>query len=268
MSWPFDDTEPRITPEAIVDFASKRLGLAPDDLALPTTMLATFQNGSHKRLLERTGARRLPIVEKDPRVEEGMAGSGKVLAGLTPRTRQTVAVALLPIGAPAAILFLELAIARGVRTILVCGIAGSLQPDLPIGSLVVVGGAEREDGTSHHYLPAGEVVVPDSGLVKKLAAASRDSGPEAVVGRSWTIDAVFRETAGAIARHQKKGVAVVDMEAAAIFALAKVRGCRAGLVVAVSDEVHRPWNPGFDEPAFRAAQIRAADVIIAAAEES
>lgn len=266
MSWPFDETEPRITPEAIVEFATRRLGLTPQDFALPSTLLATFQNGSHKRLVERTGAKRLPIAERDPRVEEGAAGTGKIVGGLTPRTSQSVGIALLPIGAPAAVLFLEIAIARRVRTVLVCGTAGSLQPDLPIGSLVVVSGAEREDGTSHHYLPAGDVVTADAGLVRRLVDASRETGPEAVVGRSWTIDAVFRETAGAIARHQQKGVAVVDMEAAAIFALAKVRGVRAGLVVAVSDEVHRPWNPGFDEPAFRAAQVRAADAIIATAE--
>jgi uridine phosphorylase len=131
----------------------------------------------------------------------------------------------------------------------------------------VIEGAEREDGTSYHYVPAEDIVVADAGLVAELLRASRTLGGDALTGRSWTIDALFRETAGAIARHQGNGVAVVDMEAAAIFAVAKVRGVRAGIIVAVSDEVFRPWAPGFHAPAFHAAQDNAADAVIAVAEE-
>ena len=58
-------------------------------------------------------------------------------------------------------LLLELAIARGVRTVVVVGSAGSVRPDLHTGSAVVVTGAERDDGTSRHYLPAGDVVTAD-----------------------------------------------------------------------------------------------------------
>ena len=265
MSWPFDPSEPRITPAAILDFACKRLGLTTLDIALPPTLLATFQTGPLAALQELTAAKRFSIVERYPRLEEGIAGTGKILGGMTPGGR-SVGVGLLPIGAPAAVLYLELTIARGVRNIFVCGSAGSLQPHIPIGSVVVVTGAEREDGTSHHYLPAGDVVGADAAMIRALVEASHSIGIEAAPGRSWTIDAVFRETSAAIARHQEKGIAVVDMEAAAIFALAQVRGVRAGVVVAVSDEVHLPWNPGFDMPSFREAQRRIAEIVVGAAD--
>ena len=85
------------------------------------------------------------------------------------------------------------------------------------------------------------------------------------VGRAWTIDAPFRETVGAIRRHQAAGVTVVEMEAAAIFAVAKVRGARAGLIVAVSDELFQPWNPGFHLPVYVDALTRAADAVLLAA---
>ncbi|HET8629409.1 MAG TPA: hypothetical protein VFL91_18475, partial [Thermomicrobiales bacterium] len=141
-----------------------------------------------------------------------------------------------------------------------------LQPGLPIGSTVVVEGAEREDGTSHHYLPAGEVVAADpeiSALLERCAAAR---GASPVRGRAWTIDAPYRETVGAIARHRAAGVAVVEMEAAAIFAVARVRGARAGLLVAVSDELYgERWHVGFEHDAYLTALLRAADAAVDAA---
>ncbi|HEX5417211.1 MAG TPA: hypothetical protein VFZ25_16220, partial [Chloroflexota bacterium] len=73
-------------------------------------------------------------------------------------------------------------------------------------------------------------------------------------------------TAGAIARHRANGVAVVDMEASALFAVARVRGGRAGLIVAVSDELFRPWNPGFHLAVYRDALVQTADAVLDAAD--
>jgi hypothetical protein len=56
------------------------------------------------------------------------------------------------------------------------------------------------------------------------------------------------------------------MEAAAIFAVARVRAARAGLVVAVSDELFHPWAPGFHLPVYLSALQRTADVTLLAAE--
>jgi uridine phosphorylase len=177
-----------------------------------------------------------------------------------------VALARISVGAPAAAMVLEQAIARGVRNVLVAGDAGSLQPGLPIGSTVVVEGAEREDGTSHHYLPAGEVVAaaPDISALLERCAIARGATP--VRGRAWTIDAPYRETIGAIGRHRAAGVAVVEMEAAAIFAVARVRGARAGLLVAVSDELYgERWQLGLEQYAYQTALNRAADAALDAA---
>ncbi|MGH2459951.1 MAG: nucleoside phosphorylase [Chloroflexota bacterium] len=262
MSWPFDPTEPHVTPERFLDYYCRREGVTREQLRLPSTLVATFQRGSFARFVEQTGAK-LPLeIETRP----GSAGLGSgFLVGRTPRTGQDVAVARLSAGAPATALALEIAIARGVREILVCGSAGSLQPDIPMASTVIVIGAEREEGTSHHYLPAGEPAVADPDLSTALEMAARELTASPTVGRSWTIDAFFRETAGAIERHRAAGVAVVEMEAAAIFAVAKVRGVWAGLIVAVSDELFHPWNPGFHLPEYVAALTRAADATVRAA---
>jgi len=267
VSWPFETSEPRITPEAVLDFIAERNGVTRADLALPPTLLGTFQIRTEERLRSRTSAAVHPITNGRPGLAIGITNSLGILVGRTPRTGRPVAVAMVPVGAPAAVMLVEFAIARGVRNILLCGSAGSLRADLSIGSVVVIDSAEREDGTSHHYVPAGDVVSADGGLSASLADAVRALGHEPVRGRTWTIDAPFRETLGAIERHSAAGVAVVDMEAAAVFAVAKVRGVRAAVVVAVSDEVFRPWAPGFHTGEFRAAQDIVADAVIEVAEE-
>lgn len=171
-----------------------------------------------------------------------------------------VAVARIGVGAPIAAVILEEAIARGVRTVLVVGSAGSLNPGLGVGDSVVVTGAEREDGTSHHYLPAGTVVAADPELSRLLASAAGGRGLAPRQGRAWTIDAPYRETPAAISRHREGGVLVVEMEAAAIFAVAQVRGVRAGLLVAISDELWGPrWRWGFGEARYRDTLLAAAD---------
>jgi hypothetical protein len=149
----------------------------------------------------------------------------------------------------------------------VWGSAGSLQPALPLGSVVVVTAAEREDGASYHYLPAGEAACADSAATEALVEAAREMGLSLATGRSWTMDALFRETAGAIECHRQSGVLVVGMEAAAIFAVAKVRCARAGVIVAVSDELFRPRNPGFHLPEYLDTLTRAADTTLLAAEQ-
>ncbi len=267
MSWPFETSEPRITPQGVLDFICERNGVTPADIALPPTLLGTFQFRTDQRLRSRTNAAPLPITSERPALAMGITNSLGTLVGRTPRTGRQVAVAMVPVGAPAAAMLMEFAIARGVRNVLFCGSAGSLRPELPIGSVAVIDSAEREDGTSHHYLPAQEIVAADAELSSSLISTARTLGGEPVRGQTWTIDAPFRETLGAIERHQTAGIAVVDMEAAAIFAVAKVRGVRAGIIVAVSDEVFRPWAPGFHSGEFEAAQDLVADAVIEVAEE-
>lgn len=257
MSWPFDTSEPFITAEHAAELQRLQRGVAPEAWALPRTMVATFQSAIYERLLERAG------VGSAGREDGGSPWVGQALGAVD---GVPMLLARIGVGAPAAAMVLEQAIARGVRNILVAGDAGSLQPGLPIGSTVIVEGAEREDGASRHYLPAGEVVAADPEIVALLEQCAVARGATPVRGRAWTIDAPYRETVGAIGRHRAAGVAVVEMEAAAIFAVARVRGARAGLLVVVSDELYGArWHVGFAQDAYLAALTRATDAALDAA---
>jgi Phosphorylase superfamily len=182
MSWPFDISEPFITPSHGTEFQRRRHGLTPEEWALPPTLVATFQRDAYRRMLERGGV--------DARNSADWA-IGEV-------DGVPCALARISIGAPAAALLLEDSVVRGVRNVFVVGSAGSLQRQLPSGTKVIVTGAEREDGTSHHYLPAGEIVSADSELTVALEECSTKRGAGPVRGRSWTIDAPYRETVGTL----------------------------------------------------------------------
>ena len=261
MPWPYDPSPPHITPEMLLADRCKREGVTPESLALPPVLVATFQGESYRHLAACTG------VTPPPARQDGTAVVGGTAIGKTPDGGHPIAVVRLPAGAPTAVVVLESAFVCGVQTVLVVGSAGSLRSGLPLGSTVVVTDAVREEGTSYHYLPAGVPTCADaeiSGLLLQSAAAC---GANPVRGSTWTTDAPFRETAGAIKRHQEAGVAVVEMEAAAIFAVAQVRGVRAGLLVAVSDELFVPWRPGFHDETYLTALTRGIDAALLAAEQ-
>ena len=256
--WQFDASAPIVTAARSVAAEQQRRGITPEQHALPPTMVATFQDAAYARLLERA---EVAADARDPVDRPGGIGSRNVnaigLAGGRP-----VRLTRLTVGAPATANSLETAIARGVRDILVVGSAASIQPRLRVGGVVVVASASREDGTSHHYLPAAAPAVADPDLTAMLEAAAGTRGATPLCGRSWTTDAPYRIGVDGLRRHRDAGDLVIEMEAAVIFAVAAVRGARAGLIVAVSDEVDDEWTPAFSHPSYLAALEQAADVVI------
>lgn len=146
---------------------------------------------------------------------------------------------------PLSAIVIEDLAALGVKTIVGVGTAGGLSPDLEIGQIVVCSAAIRDEGTSHHYAPAGRWAVPDSELLGSL----RSAFPEAVVGPSWTTDAPYRETAEEIAAYGAEGILTVDMEASALFTVGAKLGVQAASVFCISDVLHgEEWEPHFQSP--------------------
>ena len=258
MSIPYDPSPPLVTAAQVLREQRQRDGVSAEALWLPPVLVGTFQGAAYQHLIARTGTTPPPTRSDGTAIETGIS------IGKTP-DGDPIAVGRLPAGAPAAVIALEEAIARGVRSILIVGSCGSLRPDLPIGGTVIVTEAVREEGTSYHYLPSGIAVRADPEIVGLLAQCAGSAGVEPVRGPAWTTDAPYRETLGAVARHRGRGVKVVEMEASAVFALSQVRRVRAGLLVAVSDELFDSWRPGFHEPTYLESLTRCVDAALAAA---
>jgi len=164
--------------------------------------------------------------------------------------RQLAIAAGFGVGAPAAAVMLEELIAWGVRDFVSMGMAGSLREDLPPGSIVLCDSAIRDEGTSYHYLPDDSDVFSDRALTEKLAHELSAAGLPFARGATWTTDAIYRETPVEVEYFQKKGAMVVEMEAAALFAVAANRHARLASCFSVSDTLaYLEWKPEFHSEA-------------------
>lgn len=148
------------------------------------------------------------------------------------------------LGAPFAAAFIEEMIAHGCRKFVVCGGCGVLDGGIACGHLVVPISAVRDEGTSYHYVPPGQEVAPSpQALAAIRETLDRYSCPY-VLGKTWTTDAIFRETRPRIARRAAEGCLTVEMEAAAIFAVAQFRGVALGQILYGGDDLSgEVWDP-------------------------
>jgi uridine phosphorylase len=175
-------------------------------------------------------------------------------------------VADFGIGAPVAAVMLEDLIALGCRRVVSMGTTGGMDPSLQVGDLVVCTDAIRDEGTSHHYLPAGEPARADVELTDALAAELDRRDEPHRRAPAWTTDAPYRETKEEVLRHVEAGVPVVEMEAAALFAVAQVRGAQVGSLLVVSDVLSTldgTWVPEFHGDVVSERLALAFDVALA-----
>jgi uridine phosphorylase len=127
------------------------------------------------------------------------------------------------VGAPFAVLVAEELLASGCRLIISVTSAGQI---LPVGNppyFMLIERALRDEGTSYHYLPPAPYSELCPALSTMVRAAWSLAGVLLHAGASWTTDAPFRETEAAIAAHRAEGILAVEMEAAALYALATAK---------------------------------------------
>ena len=98
------------------------------------------------------------------------------------------------VGASSAAARLEHMIALGCRKFIACGGAGVLVGSIRVGHIVVPTAAIRDEGTSYHYLPPAREVAPTRRALGAVEAVLRDNNHDYIRGKTWTTDAVYRET--------------------------------------------------------------------------
>jgi uridine phosphorylase len=128
------------------------------------------------------------------------------------------------VGASFAVLLAEQLFASGCKLLVSITSAGIITPLESEPSFVLISEAIRDEGTSYHYLPAGEPARLSADLLGPLSVFFERAPLETVTGKSWTTDAPYRETETAIATAKEQGALAVEMEAAALYAFAKVKG--------------------------------------------
>src|SRR5262245_11094088 len=151
------------------------------------------------------------------------------------------------IGAPMAAIKLEASVALGCRRFVSCGGAGALVPELALGHLGVPTSAVRDEGTSYHDLPPDREVEANPAAVRSVEVFLLERGVPCLLGKTWTTDGVYRETPTRVSRRRAEGCLVVEMEAAALFAVAQFRQVPLVSLLYAGDSLageqwdHRNW---------------------------
>lgn len=139
---------------------------------------------------------------------------------------------------------LEELIAFGCRKFIACGSAGVLDSGLAKGTVVVPNIAVRDEGTSYHYVSPRRDIAAQDDVVQIIQAVLESHGVPYEIGKTWTTDAIYRETTARIAKRKAEGCLTVEMECAAFLAVAAFRGVRFGQLLATGDDVSgQEWDP-------------------------
>lgn len=123
-----------------------------------------------------------------------------------------------------------------------------MKKDIQVGHLVLPYSAVRDEGTSYHYIEPSREVECDPDAVKTIESFLIRENIPYIKGKTWTTDAIYRETEEKIAKRVSEGCVTVEMEAAAFFAVSKLRNVFLGQILYGGDDLSgvvwdkREWN--------------------------
>jgi len=137
------------------------------------------------------------------------------------------------IGAPSTGIAVEELANVGVETFLRVGTTGALQRGIEIGDMVVATAAAKDEGTTKRYEDATVPAVATHEVVAALLAGAQARDEDIHVGPIATDDAFYAETEAYVERWEAAGLLSVEMEAAALFTLARRKGLDAGAICTV-----------------------------------
>lgn len=166
-----------------------------------------------------------------------------------------VSVCSTGIGGPSAAIAVEELIESGADTFIRVGTSGGINLKVVGGDLLIASAAVRSEGTSHEYIPDGYPAVADFEVTRALKDAgdelsTNEDGNRCHVGVVHCKDNFYGEidpnNTGVASKlnaawegYVKCGCLTSEMESAAIFSVALLRGVRAGAVMTALWNVER-----------------------------
>ena len=159
---------------------------------------------------------------------------------------QPVSVCSTGIGGPSAVIALEELTQLGVTTFLRVGTCGGIRTDVQSGDVVIATGAIRMEGTSREYAPIEYPAVSDFQVTTALVQAAQKLGKPFHTGVVQCKDSFYGqhepENMPAESRLKERweawrrgNVMTSEMEAAALFVISSIRGCRAASIMSFVD---------------------------------
>jgi len=136
------------------------------------------------------------------------------------------------VGCPSAAVAVEELLNVGAETLVRVGTCGGLQEHLRVGDVVVPTATAKFEGTTKRYEGVEYPAVATVGVTNALVNAAESQGENVYVGPGVTDDAFYAEDEVAY-DWEDAGMLAVEMEASAIFTLARRRGAEAGAILTV-----------------------------------
>jgi uridine phosphorylase len=161
-----------------------------------------------------------------------------------------VSVTSTGIGCPSTAIAVEELASAGADTFIRVGTCGGMQPDIPLGSLIVVIAAVRDEGTTAQYIPLAYPAVADLEVTNALVAAAKSNPLYYGAGITQSKDSFYGQQQpermpNSIELCQrwsawiKGGVLCSEMESAALFVVAGILRKRAGTILMVAGNQER-----------------------------
>lgn len=150
------------------------------------------------------------------------------------------------VGAPCAAGLIEDMLAEvNTDKIIMFGGSGCLDKDIARGKIMIPTEAYRDEGTSYHYAPASDYIKIKN--AKTVADFMDQASIPYVLGKTWTTDAIYRETRGNFEKHKNDGCIAVEMECSAAQAVCDFRGVEFYDFLKSGDLLDAPeWDPRND----------------------
>jgi len=120
----------------------------------------------------------------------------------------------------------------GVHTMIRVGSAGALQKGIGLADMIIGEGAIRNDGASKTYVDVAYPACPDHHVVSKMIEACKENNIPYHCGVIQSHETFYHDSNPQEEEYWSKlGVLGSDFESAALFTVARVRGCRAASIL-------------------------------------
>lgn len=125
----------------------------------------------------------------------------------------------------------------GVEQIIRVGTAGAIQPGMHVGDVVVAQGACTDSNfLSHYHLPGTYAPIATYDLLERAVSKCRELGITHYVGNVLASDLFYDENEQ-WRQWQQMGVLAIEMESAALYAIAAKKRKRALSLLTISDSI-------------------------------
>jgi len=136
-----------------------------------------------------------------------------------------IEIGILPcvVGASYSVLVAEQLFVSGCRLLISVTSAGIIKQPDNTKRFALITTSVRDEGTSYHYLPIDQPSVLNKEIGNLLNGLGQNNNCPFFAASSWTTDAPYRETPTAIEIMRQQNITCVEMESAALYALAECK---------------------------------------------